>query len=275
MTKQMTEADVACYRESGYLSPVDIMSPTVAEQLFLQFEEAEKRFPEALNAISRTNTHLTFMCIDAIAHNEVILDTVENLIGSDFYLRESVIFAKPPESEGFVSWHQDAIYMGLTPHDFVNVWCALTESSDETGCLRVIPGSHLGSLREHEDTFAEKNMLTRGHQIGGVDQKLARNILLKPGQASFHHPKMIHGSLPNRSPNRRIGVAFWYVAAHVQQTVGERFILPMRGRRPDAEFTVLNRPERDMSDESVAQQAMVRQNYENIMYRGTDRSRRY
>ena len=275
MKKKLTQADVAFYREFGYVAPVDVMSPIDAKQLFLQFEDAEKRFPEALSASSRTNAHLTFMCIDAIAHNEAILDAVENLIGSDFYLRESVIFAKPPDNEGFVSWHQDAIYMGLTPYDFVNVWCALTESSDEAGCLRVIPGSHLGSLRAHEDTFAEKNMLTRGHQIENVNENLARNILLKPGQASFHHPKMIHGSLPNRSLNRRVGVAFWYVAAHVQLTIGKRFILPMRGRCPDTESTVLNRPEKDMSAESVAQRAMVRQNYENIMYRGTDRARRY
>ena len=109
MKKKLTQADVAFYREFGYVAPVDVMSPIDAKQLFLQFEDAEKRFPEALSASSRTNAHLTFMCIDAIAHNEAILDAVENLTVTDIYLRERVIFAKPPDNEGFVIWNQHAI----------------------------------------------------------------------------------------------------------------------------------------------------------------------
>ena len=39
MKKKLTKADVAFYREFGYVAPVDVMSPIDAKQLFLQFED--------------------------------------------------------------------------------------------------------------------------------------------------------------------------------------------------------------------------------------------
>ncbi len=143
MTKHLTEAAKACYRDYGYYTPIDVMSETKAGRLLQQFEQAEVNFPEGLGPFGRNNAHLTFMCLDEIAHHKVILNAVEDLLGSDFYLWGSVLFIKEPESDGFVSWHQDAIYMGLMPHDFVTVWLALTVSDEGAGCMRVIPGSHL------------------------------------------------------------------------------------------------------------------------------------
>ena len=35
--------------------------------------------------------------------------------------------------------------------------------------MSVLPGSHLGRTLEHEDTYAEDNMLTRGQAIREID----------------------------------------------------------------------------------------------------------
>ena len=129
MMKQLTEADKACYRDYGYYTPIDVMSQATAFRLLKEFEQAEVNFPDALGPFGRNNAHLTFMCLDEIAHNEVILDSVEDLLGPDFYLWGSVLFIKEPESDGFVTWHQDATYMGLMPHDFVTVWLADRKST--------------------------------------------------------------------------------------------------------------------------------------------------
>ena len=40
---------------------------------------------------------------------------------------------------------------------------------------------------------------------------------LAPGQASFHHTHLIHGSNPNRSQAPRIGFSVAYIPTHVRQ----------------------------------------------------------
>ncbi|WP_249093216.1 phytanoyl-CoA dioxygenase family protein [Argonema galeatum] len=91
-----------------------------------------------------------------------ILDLVEDLIGTDILCWESALFVKPSQSDAYISWHQDLTYWGLDDSDILTVWVALTPSIKESGCVRVIPGSHLGKVVPHKDTFAPKNMLTRG-----------------------------------------------------------------------------------------------------------------
>ena len=41
-----------------------------------------------------------------------------------------------------------------------------------------------------------------------------------------------HGSLGNDSSDRRIGLAFFYIAANVNSTLGRRPALPVRGNDP-------------------------------------------
>ncbi|HAN60754.1 MAG TPA: phytanoyl-CoA dioxygenase [Gammaproteobacteria bacterium] len=276
MSKHLTEAARACYRDYGYHTPIEVMSETKACRLLQKFEQAEVNFPEALGPFGRNNAHLTFMCLDEIAHHKVILGAVEDLLGPDFYLWGSVLFIKEPESDGFVSWHQDATYMGLMPHDFVTVWLALTVSNEEAGCMRVLPGSHLNGIKTHEDTFGQHNILTRGQCIADVDQNQALDIVLRPGQASLHHPRLIHGSRPNRSGHRRVGVALQsYVASHVRQTVGTHYALAVRGRELDDSIVRLQRPQSDMTPGAVAQRERVNRNYAEILYRGADQVRGY
>ena len=276
MMKQLTEADKACYRDYGYHTPIDVMSQATAFRLLKEFEQAEVNFPDALGPFGRNNAHLTFMCLDEIAHNEVILDSVEDLLGPDFYLWGSVLFIKEPESDGFVTWHQDATYMGLMPHDFVTVWLALTVSNEEAGCMRVIPGSHLNGIKDNEDTFDEHNILTRGQRIADIDEHQAIDVVLRPGQASLHHPRLIHGSRPNCSGHRRVGVALQsYVASHVRQTVGTHYALPVRGCELDDSIVHLQRPNSDMNPIDVSQREKVNRNYSQILYRGADQIRGY
>ena len=69
--------------------------------------------------------------------------------------------------------------------------------------MRMLPGSHKGDIRPHHDTFDERNILTRGQEIAGLDERGAVHVELQPGQASLHHMRVIHSSLPNRTGERR------------------------------------------------------------------------
>ena len=55
-----------------------------------------------------------------------------------------------------------------------------------------------------------------------VDESGAVDMPLKPGQASFHHTYLIHGSNPNRTGERRIGFSVSYIPTRVRQTGAKR-----------------------------------------------------
>ena len=84
--------------------------------------------------------------------------------------------------------------------------------------MQFLPGSHAGPLLSHTDTHAEYNLLGRGQTIAEpIDDDAAIDVVLRPGQFSLHHARLVHGSQPNRSQDRRIGITIRYMAPHVRQ----------------------------------------------------------
>ncbi len=83
----------------------------------------------------------------------------------------------------------------------------------------------------HRDTFAQDNLLTRGQEIMvEVDESGAVPLVLRPGEMSLHHVRLVHGSPPNPSGDRRIGFAIRYVRTRVSS--GVRTAPLVRKRRP-------------------------------------------
>ena len=247
MGKVLNEKQIEQYHDEGFIAPIRVMSEEEALKVKERVEEAEKAFPEEFNPENRNNLHLTFMVLDELAHNPIILDAVEDLIGTDFSLWSSVMFIKNPSTEHFVSWHQDATYMGMTSNDFLTPWIALTPSTEEMGCMAMIPGSHKQNILPHQDTFDENNILTRGQVVKDVDEKKAVNLILKPGEMSIHHGAVIHGSKPNKSKQRRIGFALQSYCPHgIEQIIGKNIWMQIRGgKRNDRDGLQLRRPQFD------------------------------
>jgi len=276
MPKYLSAAQVEQFDADGFCCPIDVMPEHEALQLADRLAEAERQYPDALQGTNRNNAHLVFGFIDEIAFHPVILDIVEDLLGEDFLLWGSVMFIKEPQSEGYVSWHQDATYMGLEPHTFITPWLALSPSNLASGCMSMIPGSHKYSIQDHVDTFEDDNLLTRGQNIPGVDESKAVDLILKPGQASVHHCRTIHGSRPNRSDQRRTGVALQsYLTPDVKAVDGVGYSIPCRGTDPLQHHQVLTRPAGDMTGEGLRQRKAVNDNWNKILYRGAENTGRY
>ncbi len=276
MGKVLTTQQIKQYQEEGFLSPIDVMSEDEAASYLARLEQAEADYPKQLNAENRNNLHLTFTCFDELTHHPVMLDAVEDLLGPDFSLWGSVLFAKEPQSQHFVSWHQDATYMGLEPHDFLTPWIALTPSNRENGCMTMLPGTHRNGVHKHDETFAEDNILTRGQNIPAIDVESGVDLILRPGQMSIHHALTIHGSQPNHSTQRHLGYALQsFVGPHVQQIIGQNTWQPVRGQCERPDMIALSRPQQDMATTAVAQRHLVNANWANILYHGAERVRAY
>jgi len=187
------------------------------------------------------------------------------------------MFIKEPRSKDYVSWHQDATYMGLNSTDFPTPWIALSPSNTETGCMTMISGSHKSSIQSHEDTFAENNILTRGQVIEDIDESKGVDLILEPGEMSIHHGAIIHGSQPNKSNQRRIGFSLQsYIPPSIQQVVGRNIWTHIRGqKRQDEDGMTLERPKHNMDPITVAQRRVANENLSEILYKGAKIKRNY
>lgn len=274
--KVLTTQQVDQFHQEGFISPIDVMSTGDAASYMARLERAERDYPEEINPQNRNNAHLSFLFMDEIVHHRVIVDVVEDLIGPNISLWGSVLFIKEAHSKGYVSWHQDATYVGIKPHDFVTPWLALTPSNRENGCMRIIPGSQKDHIKTHEDTFAENNILTRGQAIPDVDETAAVDLILAPGQMSVHHAEVVHGSRPNGSDQRRVGVAMQaYMPPHAHQVVGKNCWLDIRGVNQRQNSIALDRPRYDMDQRGVAGRKLANDNWADILYRGAKQKRAY
>jgi non-haem Fe2+, alpha-ketoglutarate-dependent halogenase len=229
MTRHLSEAQIEHFKQHGYVFPFHAMSAEEAADYRRIIEDYEAASGNDVNKTLKIKGHLALPAIVGLACNPKILDAVEDLIGPNIMLFGASIFAKNGQDPRYVSWHQDSTYFGLTPHEEVTVWVALTPSNSLNGVLRVLPGSHAGPDLKHVETFAKDNMLAKGQSLVGIDENLAVEMPLEPGQFSIHHERTAHSSLPNRSDDRRIGFAFFYVPTHAQSTTGRRRATLVRG----------------------------------------------
>lgn len=249
MPKTLSNTELAHYHGNGYHFPVRVFTEAEALELRAALERHERASGGPLQGRWRVKSHLLFTWADRIVHHPAVLDAVEDVIGPDILCWTTNFFIKEAASPGFVSWHQDAAYWGLDPEEVVTAWVALSPSDLVSGCMKVIPGTHHDSHVPHVDTFAENNMLTRGQEIAvEVDESQAVSVMLRPGEMSLHDIKLVHGSAPNRSNDRRIGLAIRYLPAHVRQTKGRDSAMLVRGKDRHGNFDLERRPRQDLGE---------------------------
>jgi ectoine hydroxylase-related dioxygenase (phytanoyl-CoA dioxygenase family) len=247
---------IASYENSGYFFPIQVFSAGESATYRLAYADYVARKNEELKALAPrehyrvlSETHTVLRWVYAIAVNAAVLDVVEQLIGPNILIWSSRWFSKMPGDKTYVSWHQDATYWGLSPLKIATAWIALSESTPENGCMRVIPETHKMALLPQIETYAPNNALTRGQEIAvEVDEKLAVDIVLRPGQMSLHHVLIVHGSKVNTSDKPRLGIAIRYIAPEVKQN-GERPVaMLVRGKDNHGNFDLIKAPVSDRAD---------------------------
>ena len=226
----LTAEQLNNYKNKGYISPVNALSSSEAKEIRDEIEKIEKKWPGALEGINRNYIHLLSPVFNKVCLNKNILDAVESVIGKNILICGTTLFIKNPNEKGFVSFHQDAKYIGLEPHNWVTVWLAVTDTDENNGCMRMLPGSHKDNLKYHEQKFNKNNLLTRGQTIKNVSLDETDSIVLKAGEISLHHPLVVHGSGLNFSDDRRIGFVIQsYIGTNVQQILGKNSVQLARG----------------------------------------------
>ena len=140
MGKLLSTEAVARYRRDGFHFPVGVLPADQARFYRDRLEEQERALGGPLNGNMRHKVHLLFTWANELARHPKILDAVEDVIGPDIFCWTTNFFIKEAASPGFISWHQDSTYWGLSAPDVVTAWVALTSSTESNGAMQVIPG---------------------------------------------------------------------------------------------------------------------------------------
>jgi len=240
----------AAYEQGGFVSAVPIFGPERAGTHRCRLEEAERRFGP-LHYVSKV--HTIFTDAAALATDSRVLDVVEALIGPNILLFDSTYIIKEARTGGHVSWHQDLTYWGFSGTDQVSMWLALSPATLESGCMRMVPGSHRAGRLNHIDCDDPSNLLHRGQTVPEVSESAAVMCALISGEASFHHGWTLHASMPNLSPDRRVGLNAQYIAPSMKQLVNTReTALLVRGQDQYGHYGVDRLAESDFESGAVA-----------------------
>tara|TARA_B100001564_G_scaffold353845_1_gene363455 strand:+ start:453 stop:1280 length:828 start_codon:yes stop_codon:yes gene_type:complete len=260
------------YQDEGFVSPINIFSKDKAKEIRDEIELIEKKLPNELEKSGRYNAHLISPMLDEITHNEKILNAVESLIGNNILVCGTTLFIKNPGKGGFVSYHQDAKYIGLEPHNWVTAWVAITDSNENNGCMRMWSGSHKDNLKEHDQNFNEKNLLTRGQTVNNVPDDQIIPLVLDAGQMSLHHPKIVHGSGVNHSKDKRIGFVIQsYIGANVKQVLGKNGVQLARGVDEYNFHEKIGRPNSLMNENDLKLKKQENDNLQKIFYKDSQK----
>ncbi len=272
--KVLTRAQVEAYARDGYHFPVRAMSAEEAGRYRAKLEGLERQLGQSVMKTElRNKPHLALAWADELVRLPRILDAVEDILGPNLLCWSSSLFVKDAHDAGYISWHQDSTYWGLSHPDVITAWIALSPSTRTNGCMRVDPGTHLKEQLPHKDTFAANNLLTRGQEVQvEVDEKHVVDIELQPGEFSLHHVRIVHGSEPNNSGVRRIGFAVRYVPTYLKQLAGPRdSAMLVRGADAYHHFDMEPRPKADMDPAALEVHKQVTDAAARILYRGTDK----
>jgi non-heme Fe2+,alpha-ketoglutarate-dependent halogenase len=257
MGRILSNSQVADYEQEGSLCPVTVLSPIEVQTFREALEEQERFMGGYLKRMD--NCHLFFRWAYELAVHPRVLDVLEDILGPDLFVHSTRIFYKHAHDPSYVSWHQDGIYSKLNSKPAPSAWIALSDSNQQNGCLRVVPGSHRTGKQPHAETYAADNLLNHGEEIMvQVDESTVRNLTLEPGQMSLHHVDLIHGSNPNRSDNKRIGFAVSYITPEMRRS--HMPVIRARGKSNDHEFELVQGPpEMSITEAIVAHEQYVKQ----------------
>ncbi len=220
---RLNDDQVAFFRENGYVSGIRILDDAQIEVLRSELERffdphhegSEFWYEYHVNESGDPNNVL-FHALGAWRIGPAFHDVLwhpaftvpaSQLLGTSVRFWHDQLFCKPPHHGGVVAWHQDYSYCTRTrPMRHLTCWIGLDDATVDNGCLHYIPRSHNWELLPVTGLAGDMEAIQRVLSLEQRAQFKPVPIELKAGEASFHHPHLVHGSYENRTERPRRAV---------------------------------------------------------------------
>jgi ectoine hydroxylase-related dioxygenase (phytanoyl-CoA dioxygenase family) len=217
---RLTDEQVAEFDRQGYLAGIRVLEDEQIETLrqelsglmkkshpanclFYEYNSNESKDPDTalFHALGAWRTEPGF---HDILWNPSIVMAMSQLLRGPIRLWHDQLFCKPARHGGVVAWHQDYSFWTCTaPMSHLTCWIGLDQSTRENGCLHYVPGSHRWNLLPRTGLTGDMDEIMTVLRPEQKEAFYPVPIELQPGECSFHHPLMVHGSYANRSEQPR------------------------------------------------------------------------
>lgn len=162
---------------------------------------------EGITQIMLPSTILPELSEESIYQNSLYIS--RQLLGDDMCFDFDMLIDKPPYSNKYTRWHQDAAYLisNTVNNRMLTCWVAIDDAVKENGCMWYVPGSHLLPLRKHWNSGTLLNLECEGNE----DEAVA--VEIKAGSCIFHHGNTLHYSRGNSTNSHRRAFIISYKSA--------------------------------------------------------------
>jgi len=218
---RLTDEQVEAYHRDGYVAGIRVLEPEQVEalrgelQAFFQPEHpGQEYWYEYHTNESPRPEQVLFHALGAwrigpgfhdILWNPAFAVPASQLLEGPVRFWHDQLFCKPARHGGVVAWHQDYSYWTRTaPLAHLTCWIGLDDADEANGAVQYIPGSHrwdllpITGLAGNMDAIRE--VLT-DEQWSQFENPVTTR--LRAGEATFHHPLMVHGSRENVTDRQR------------------------------------------------------------------------
>lgn len=217
---RLTDQQLDFYQTNGYLAGIRLLNETQVETLRNEIDEltnpahsGRELFYEYNSNESSNPDTVLFHALGAwrikpglhdVIWNSSFVVPASQLLNAPVRFWHDQIFYKPARHGGVVAWHQDYSYWTrTTPMAHLSCWIGLDDSTVENGCVHYVPGSQRWNLLPVTGLADDMNAI---QSVLSEEQKNDFKpvaIELRKGEASFHHPLLVHGSFENRTDRPR------------------------------------------------------------------------
>jgi non-heme Fe2+,alpha-ketoglutarate-dependent halogenase len=253
----LSQAQIEKYRYDGFLFPLAALTQEELAECNAGLARYEAWLCTPVNRGDwrwRSAAYVFLPWLDKLTRHPKVLDAVESVIGPDILVFTSTFFIKEAHSPTFAAWHQDATYFGITPYEHVTAWVALTDATEEAGCMEVV--SSRGQPRQlHHAALGLEHSINGGGQaiVEEFNQDNGVMMAVPAGSFSLHHTHCRHRSAPNRAAHRRVGIGISYIPAHCRLSGTVRMCAPLvRGSDIGGHFDLLPPPEGEFHPAALA-----------------------
>ncbi len=137
------------------------------------------------------------------ASGSLITSIVADLVGPNVKFHHSKLNFKWAKGGEEVKWHQDIQFWPHTNYSPLTVGLYLYDCSEAQGPLAVLPKSHRGKLYDQYNDSDQWIGCLSSEDADALDTSAATQLCGTAGSLTIHNCRLLHSSMPNRSPVSR------------------------------------------------------------------------
>ena len=246
----LSQEQLNTYWDKGYVVVPSMISGKAVSGLSAavdEFVEASREVEKSNNVFDLDDAHTAEKPIlrrikdpqkqhpafKAILSDDGVVAALTQILGPNvrLYTGTQKVNLKPVGEQAPVNWHQDWATYPHTNDSLVSMSVFIDDVTEENGPLLGLPGTHRGPAYDHngdDGTFVGAINAKKA----GLDVSTAESFTGPAGTVSFHHVRVVHGSVVNRSDRTRRLLIYTFAAADawpLSGTYTPRIIGPKEG----------------------------------------------